>query len=443
MEYFKSLTQAEIKQIILSTKKSLYICMPAIHEELETAIKNLDYSNSHSETKIKIHILIDFDSQTFRQGYGNFKSVEDLIKGGFDVKCLKDNRISFIISDNIGYYLFIESRSLIPADKKTINAVNIDPISIVRLKKFFFRKTENSNYEDDLVNAIIEESQQLKNTNELLSKQIAPVTEISNTEIEFVSKDLQMNPPIHPDFKRIVEFYSNKFQYVKVKFEGANLQYRKIEIPSKALPIMDATLKERLETKLNLFEKSDEEKCFKPLIDFKTKLTEIRDSYLKKIKSRDESLLDKLKKTDFEEKIKNLKKEMDVVKNDIIVNIADQINQTKIKLLADLIDFFIANPKSLFPNHPNLWEKNQDYIQQSAKSKAEEIIYRIKWPKAHLLVDDFKLSVQYSDITYEDLKSQEFVNELKECNLIDESDMNRLAEFGKGVEINQSNFSFH
>lgn len=436
MEYFKSLTQAEIEQIILSTKESLYICMPAIHEELESAITYLDYSNSNSKTEIKIHILIDFDSQTFRQGYGNFKSVEDLIIGGYDVKCLKDNRISFIISDNIGYYLFIESRSLIPADKKTINAVKIDPVSIVRLKKFFFTETENSDFQDDLVNAIIEESKQLKNTNELLSKQIASVTEISNFEIESVSEVLKKNPPIHPDFKRIVEFYSNKFQYVKVKFEGANLQYRKIEIPSKALPIMDATLKDKLETKLNLFEKSDEENCFKPLIDFKTKLTEIRDAYLAKVKSRDESLLDKLKKSVFENEIEKLKSAIDGVKNDIIGNIAEQINQTKIRLLADLIDFFIANPKSLFPNHPNLWEGNQNYINQSAKSKAEEVIYRIKWPEAHLLVEDFKLSVQYSDITYEDLKSQDFVNELKECNLIDESDKNRLAEFGKGVKIN-------
>jgi len=103
--------------------------------------------------------------------------------------------------------------------------------------------------------------------------------------------------------------------------------------------------------------------------------------------------------------------------------------------LNDLSEFFIANPKSLFPKHPNLWERNQSYIEQAAKSKAEEIIYRIKWPEAHLLVEDFKLNVQYSEITYEDLKNKEFVNELKECNLIDESDESLLADFGKGVEI--------
>lgn len=436
MEYFKSLTQAEIEQIILSTKESLYICMPAIHEELESAIKDLDNSNSNSKTEIKIHILIDFDSQTFRQGYGNFKSVEDLINGGVDVKCLKDNRISFIISDNIGYYLFIESRSLIPADKKTINAVKIDPVSIVRLKKFFFTETVNSDFQDDLVNAIIEESKQLKNTNDLLSEQIASVTEISKIEIESVSEVLKKNPPIHPDFKRIVEFYSNKFQYVKLKFDGANLQHRKIVIPSKALPIMDADLKKRLETKLNLFEISEEDECFKPLKTFNNKLAEIRDAYLKKVKSRDESLLDMLKKSDFESEIQKLEKTIDDVKNSIIVNIAEQIDQTKTKLLEDLIEFFMANPKALFPNHPNLWEGNQVYIKQAAKSNAAEIIHRVNWPKAHLLVNGFKLSVQFSDITYEDLKSKDFVNELKQCNLIDESDKSRLAEFGKGVKIN-------
>ena len=436
MEYFKSLTQPEIEQLILSTKECLYICMPAIHKELVTAITYMDNSNSNSQNIVKIHFLIDFDSQTFRQGYGDFKSVENLIKRGFDVKCLKDNRISFIISDNLGYYLFIESRSLIPADKETINAVRIDPVSIVRLKKFFFSETGNTNFEDDLVNAIIEESKQLEKSNELLTTQIAPVTEISKNEIESVSEVLIKNPPLNPDFKRIVEFYSNKFQYVKVKFEGANLQYRKVEIPSKALPIIDASLKDKLETKLNLFEKSDEDNCFKPLIDYKAKIAEIRDNYLTKVKSRDESLLDKLKKTEFEKQIEKLKGEIKDVKNNIIGNIANQINQSKIRLLTDLIDFFIANPKSLFPNHPNLWEGNQSYIQQSAKSKAEEIIYRIKWPEAHLLVDDFKLSVQFSDITFEDLKSPEFVSELKDCKLIDEIDENRLAVFGKGVKIN-------
>lgn len=437
MENFKSLALKDIDRIILSTKKSLYICMPGLHEESVHAILKLHNTNRNSDTEIKIHILIDFDSQTFRQGYGNFESVNKLINSGFDVKCLKTNRISFIIYDNSAYYLFIESRSLIPSDKKTINAVKIDPVGIIRLKEIFFAETEISNLRGDLTNAMSEKIKQFHNL-ELVEKQVAPVTVISNDDIKSVSENLQRNPPIHPDFKRIVEFYTTKFQYVKVKFEGANIPYKKIEIPSKALPIRDATLKRKLETKLNLFEKSKMDDYFKPLTDFKERLTEIRDSYLTKVKSRDESLLDKLKKSEFEEKIENLKKKIDGVKTDTIKNIDDQIIETKSTLLKDLIEFFSKNPSSLFSDDKKIsyLVDNKDYVERFAKSEAERIINKIKWPAPHLLLNELKLIVQYSDITYEDLRNKEFVKELRKCNLINESDKNRLAEFGKGIIIN-------
>lgn len=77
MEYFKSLTTTALAELINSAQKSLYLCLPSIHEEIETAITYLDYSNSFDNNDVKIHLLLDFDSQTFRQGYGNFKSVED------------------------------------------------------------------------------------------------------------------------------------------------------------------------------------------------------------------------------------------------------------------------------------------------------------------------------------------------------------------------------
>lgn len=90
MEYFKSLTTTDLANLINSAKKSLFLCLPSVHEEIESAITYLDYSSSYNNSEVKIHLLLDFDAQTFRQGYGSFKSVEDLIQGGFEVKCLKD-----------------------------------------------------------------------------------------------------------------------------------------------------------------------------------------------------------------------------------------------------------------------------------------------------------------------------------------------------------------
>ncbi len=434
MEYFKSFSQQDIIDLIQSTQKKLYLCLPAIHEEIDTAITYLDYSSSHEGKEIEIHILVDMDANTFRQGYGDFRSVEDLWKGGFDVRTLPDNRISFIISDEVGYYLFIESRSMIPADKATINAIRIDAVSQVRLKKYFFGSANNKDFENELTNAIIAESILLKKVDELVDQNQAHVKGITQADIEIVSKDLSANPPLHPDYKRLVEFYANKFQYIRLRFEGSNLQHRKIELPAKALPIADTELKERLETKLNLFDKKDYEEVFAPLQSLKNEIDQIREKYLTKVKSREESLLNKLEKQSFEKEIDKLKKGIIDIQKKLLVGVSKLINQTKTNLLKELTQFLKENPRTLFPEHPHLWENDLDYIQSSAESKATEIIYRIKWPEAHVLVSDFKLEAHYSDITFEDLKNEEFIKELKACGLIDAEDENQLAEFSKGIE---------
>src|SRR5687768_8296007 len=100
MEYFKSLTQSKLIESIQSTKKALYLCLPSIHKEIAVAINQLNRSSSLTENDIKIHVLVDYDAQTIRQGYGDHLCVKELIQCRYDVKTLKDNRISFIISDD-------------------------------------------------------------------------------------------------------------------------------------------------------------------------------------------------------------------------------------------------------------------------------------------------------------------------------------------------------
>lgn len=437
MQYFISLTTTGISQLITSAKRCVFICLPSMHVELAKAILELNKKMNSTEITVDIQILMDFDAQTFRQGYGDYTAVEEMLKSKLDISNLKDNRISFILVDDIGYYLFVESRSLIPANKPTINAVQIDPVSIVRLKKYFFPNEKNFDYENELVNAIIEESKALTSPDKLISDTVSKATEIDDKTVLAIKTDLENNPPLNPDYKRLVEFYSNKFQYVKLKFKGANLLSSKIEIPAKALPLMDAALKEKLETKLNLFTKSDEQEFFKPLSDFKDKIDDLRKRFLKKVKSRDESLLEKTRKADFELEIDDLNDEISGLQSEIVNDLAAQIEETRERLKTDLCEFFNANPKALFPNHPNLWEGHESYIQKEAKPTSEEIIFHMKWPKAHLLVDGFNLIYQYSDITFEDLKNKEFVQELAESGLIDEADSNKLANFSKGIELSE------
>lgn len=430
MKYFESFTSSKIIELIKATKRSLFICLPSIHPELVDAIIELK-DNNNGIFAVEINILVDFEPQTFRDGYGDFESLEKLIQGDDNVKHLKDNRISFIISDDVGYYLFTESRLITSSDNKTVNAVKIDPINIVRLKKHFFDGVESINFEAELKNATNQQKVELENSTDLLSEGSADVSDITDEKVKEISNDLEKNPILNPDFKRIVDFYSAKFQYVKVKFDGANLERLKIRIPPNALPIMDAELRKRMETKLNLFENVDEVNCFKPLNEFKDKIQKLRKEHLAKIPSREESLIEITGKIGFINNIEKLQKEVESVKTNIIRNLASQIKDTREKFEVFLIDFYIKNPSELFPDYPNLW-KDIDYIKDETVSLVNN---NINWPKAHLLVDSLKLSIQFSDITFEDLKDPEFINELVEAKLIDEKDHSSLAKFGKAVEV--------
>jgi len=434
MEYFKIITQSDLLKLITSTKNSLFLCLPSIHKEIVDALQFLNYIGPDENPDFKINILLDFDAQTFRQGYGEFEAIEDLLRSDFEIRSFKDNRISFIISDEIGYYLFIESRSLIPADKQTINAVRIDPVSIVRLKRFFFEDSVKLDFGDELTNAIIEETKQLNKVNELLEYQKAPITHLTEDKIQEVKKDLEKNPPLKPDFKRLVEYYSSKFQYAKLKFEGSNISHKKIEIPSRALPILDADLKDKLETKLNLFDINDSKNNFPELLKLKEAVAAIREKYLTKVKSREESLLVKTNKTDFLKDMKTLQDTLKDTKIKVVAEISKQIQHTKQQLGKDLEQFLKNNPIALLPEHSQLLENNEEYMNIEAKSKSDEIIHRIKWPKAHELVSEFNLDIQFSDITIEDLKSDDFVNEIMESGLIDFKDVNQLAKFGLGIK---------
>lgn len=92
MEYFRSFTQSELANLIKETKKELYLCLPSIHEEISGAITYLNNSDAYDPDHVKICIVIDYEPQTFRQGYGDHKEVEYLLSLGFDIKCLKNNR---------------------------------------------------------------------------------------------------------------------------------------------------------------------------------------------------------------------------------------------------------------------------------------------------------------------------------------------------------------
>lgn len=431
MSYIKSLNEASLCKLILQTKKELFIVMPLIQPEVISALKVLKNRNEH----ISINLGFDFSPETFRQGYGEMDTFKQLLLPDFNCLNIKDNRISFIITDETGFLLFIESRYLIPAEKETINAVMIDPISIVRLKHHFFKPFEKKTLEDQLANALIDESIRFKDVEkEFQEPAIITTKQIDNALIKKVNDDLKNNPPTKPDFKRIVEYYSTKFQYVKLVFKGANLQTKKVELPKKALPVNDPALRKRLETKLNLFNNEDESVIFPELESIKDEIKAIRELYLIPLKIREENLLNMTKKQDFEKEVDCLIEKVSQASNAIIQQIVSKIQETRNSLNLELTAFYNDNPKLI--SESNLFlNADKAYREQEAKNTALEIIHKIKWPKAYELVGQMSIQLFYSNITKEDLSNQALLDELVERKVITEADKSSLAVFGKGLAL--------
>jgi len=430
MTYIKSLTEPDLCQLILQTKKELFLVMPLIQPQVLQSIHQL-----YNKKNITINLGMDFSPETFRQGYGEMEAFNPEHLKQFNCQNIQDNRIAFIISDDLGYFLFIESRYLIPADKETINAVSIDPISIVRLKHHFFKPFEKKALKNQLANALIDESIRFKDVEqEFLEPAIITTKQIDNALIEKVSEDLKMRPPIKPDFKRIVEYYSTKFQYVKLIFKGANLQSKKIELPKKALTVNDASLRKRLETKLNLFNTEEEKEIFPELEDIRVQIKEIREFYLVPLKIREENLLEIAKKEDFESEVIQLKDEIAKISDKLIQKIDVKIEETKNNLQKELETFYTENPKQISDNDLFL-NSDKSYKERVAKNKAAEIIHSVKWPEAFELLSKMNMELFYSNITKEDLSNKDLLDELIERGVINEADKSSLAVFGKGIDL--------
>ncbi len=433
MEYFRSITLPELVKIIESARSNLLISLPAIHTEIAKAIEELADRGVFKVQNPKFQVLIDFHADTIRQGYGDTDGYIRILKTPVLTKSLPGNRISFIIADDLGYFLFFESRSLISLDYPTMNAVMIDPVSLVRIKHHFFNLYDSGELENELADAVVIESKKLENASTMLSESTANASEITDSMFDNVKKDLDQNPPLLPDMKRMVEFYSTKFQYAELHFEGQNIMHLSVNIPSSALPYNDENLKKRLKTKIKVFESmeiSDTYKSFDEIIEFKKAISA---KYLTSIKCRrNKNLLKKVEKVEFLRDVQLLRAVLDQLKSSYYQLLDTHIKSARKELKFTLETFLLDNPSEEMKvfGEPN--------FNLTASNIAEGLIRKIRFPDPAKLIKEFQITTTFSDLTYEDIKDQTFINELKKRNLITEMDEKQIAHFETGYRIQEN-----
>jgi hypothetical protein len=402
-QILQTLTWDKILALFQKANKRIVLIMPAIHEEWVTAIYDLQQSKN-----LEVWVCFDNQEKAFRSGYGDIKAIEKLIEKRALVKQSTDLRLSYLGIDDAGYALFLESR-ILGGDPEGLNAISL-PESV----------------SEGICKAIFPE----QFISQLFSKPLEKVESINKTEFYAVQKAIEKNPPTEPDLQREINVYSNQFQFVELKLEGGNLTGKSVNIPSSALPFKDAALKEKMNTRYNLFEKENTDE-WTEIKDIKEKIEEIREKFLvacavrkgKRVLRKDEKLV-------YQAEIKavvNLIKKNSKALEDRVTN---GILSAELALAQELKDFLNAfPPDSVKP------EDSPQMRDHKIGRAVNSILDQTKFPAATDLISKLKLVHYFYDLTWEDLKDGELIKWFKENELISEEIENQLANFRKAYEV--------
>jgi hypothetical protein len=403
MEYTVCLlTWDNILALFEKVQKRIVLVMPAIHEEWVTAINELNANQN-----LEIWICFDNQEKAFRNGYGDVKAIEGLHSKGAFIKQAKDLKIGFVQVDDEAFALFVESR-IFSGNPEGLNAISL-PQSLAQ----------------EICQSIFPEKFVL----DLFYPIPESVEKFDKADFQRVKKAIEDNPPASPDLQREISVYTNHFQFVELRLDGGNLTGKAVTIPSEALPFKDATLKAKMRTRYNLFEKEDTDKWVE-IKDIKEKIEAIREKYLVACSVRKgKRILKKNEKADFLKAIVEIEKLIQKNFEAIKGRVTKAIEGAELSLAKELQSFLETFPPD------SVTENDSEEMRKFKISKAvNSILSQTKFPVAEDLITRLKMDQHFYDLTWEDLQDEDLIKWFQDNDLISPDLENQLANFSQAFE---------
>lgn len=396
MELLKS-EYKNMVDLFLSAKKQLIVSLPNISSEIAEALITTKEINN-----IQPFIFLEFNENTFRAGFGDIKGIISLKEKGIPFYDKQGINIYFIITDESGYFFFPKSRFM-EKEGSSYDLFPMEPNQVKTLKLMFNLLDDEDPSFDLLVDYFGID------TLEKVSKGISVIEKEQSEKLE---QKLISDPPLEPNFGRILEVYKAKFQIIELKFKGANLHVKKVKLPKNALPFRDDQLKRSVEASLRLFTDIPEKKFLDPFFLIKTDLEILRNSFMYYLKSRDKNLIRRTDKGEIENDIKKIRERIEGIKENLLNKLQEEINNTRTRIKKNLIDFLIDNTPKEFEG------LNGIVLENEIRNMATNITSRIRYPKSKDLLEEMKIDLHYYDITWSDLNDDDLRKEMVKTGLL-------------------------
>ncbi len=429
--FIEKFDTTNFSRLIGNASDRIFVSIPNVHEEITQVLLKA------KETVSNIKIVVDCSEDSFRNVYGSAESIDKLKAAGIRIFESNKNRVSFIICDEKGYFIFPESRIFVHDDVGN-NAVKIDPITQIHLISYFFPSEKIDCADEQIKKDLSESSKKIveyleETINDIENPQTKiPIKPINDESFQKVKENLKKNPPLHPDLQRQINTYTARIQFTELNFEGANLHVKKVNIPPKALPFKDKEIKKVLETKMRLFDNLYTKDEFKVFFSVKDKIEELRKKYCTPITSRKKSVISVEKKQEFIAEMEKIKEDIDQLNEIIPQHLDSEILSSKERIQGELMRFLKENPPEEIKDY------QPDLLKRKTIDIVSQILNSIKYPEPKDLLNKMSLKVHFYDLTFEDFKDDEFLKELKDRELMAEGEINDIVSFRKAFEASKT-----
>ena len=331
----------------------------------------------------KVNVVLDLDPEVFRLGYGEFSGLKLLESTAAELGTIIQRqpgvRIGLIISDSTTM-IYSPTPALIeagPSSSDTPNAVVFEgpPPEIVR---------------------------DLGQGKDGVRSQVVGLDKATASDVQKVEVDLTKNPAQKFDISRTVRVFNANFEFVEFEMTGTHIGRKTIPIPAELMGLArDDQTKHRLNTTFRIVDERDSVSGER-LQRAKAWLVK---TYLSTLPGYGNVVLRSVK-PEFEKKVKQLLRCIELFKRSVAKNLAEAMNRNKHALVDVLFKSVQSNPPQNWRKHlASFSSPNPDTIRRLLENEIDQAC-----GTPEQLISDMKLKVVFKGVTYELLSDEKFMD---------------------------------
>lgn len=384
MGLFQTLRQSEIARRVQSARSIVIYAAPGVSAPVAEALVR-----TAARLPGGVIAILDVSAHAARMGYGRFEKVEELMRGGVDVRQEQGLRQALLIVDDHGWAFTLPAELIetdAPEQQTAPNAVELTTAQVLFLRGELPQPRRPNSQ------ALSLDPPEPSLPATLGAERVAPQV------LKRVKLELEVAPPQPFDLARQVQVYTALVRFVELEMKGWKLEGRRVELPVSRLPILatrDRDLKQRVRSSLHLLDKIQDGQLKK----LRREIEEIRKHFCRPVGGLGSLVLVSAQSV-LEERVAAVQEKLAAAKAAITAEIETALKQVMDGLIPELARAVLNDPPDAFRGQ---YGQSPDGAAEYVRAELTRV-----FPTADEIVGGMSLRLTFKDVTYGMLKDQKF-----------------------------------